>query len=177
MVASAEPGLLKPSIEAEAEEAPKLILASFSPETIPAELKVTQDARQPPPPGRLFAYASAGGVPFARPSIKPKTTGGAAGNFPLYHDAEVVSAPEVDDDHPDEARYGAPEQLPAAQDLRLYWACLGAAVLGPGGEEPLCRDGAGEVRSDPPCQQALILAASNQNAIAWASCDRSACSA
>jgi uncharacterized protein YcbK (DUF882 family) len=105
MVASAEPGLLKPSIEAEAEEAPKLILASFSPETIPAELKVTQDARQPPPPGRLFAYASAGGVPFARPSIKPKTTVGAAGNFPLYHDAEVVSAPEVDDDHPDEASY------------------------------------------------------------------------
>ena len=104
MVASAEPALLKPSIEAEAEEAPKLILASFTPGTIPAEPKVTQDARQPPPPGRLFAYASAGGVPFARPSIA-KTTGGAAGNFPLYHDAEVVSAPEVDDDHPDEASY------------------------------------------------------------------------
>ena len=100
MVASAEPALLKPAIDVEA-EAPKPLLASFSPQEIPAEPKVTADARQPPPPGRLFAYASAGGMP----SIKPKTTGGAAGNFPLYTDAEVVSAPEVDDDHPDEASY------------------------------------------------------------------------
>ena len=103
MVASASPELLKPALQPEPVAKP--ILASFSPETIPAEPKVTADARQPPPPGRLFAYASAGGMPFARPSIKPKTTGGGAGNFPLYTDAEVVSAPEVDDDHPDEASY------------------------------------------------------------------------
>jgi uncharacterized protein YcbK (DUF882 family) len=103
MVASAQPALLKPAIDTE--ETPKPILASFTPAEIPAEPKDTADARQPPPPGRLFAYASAGGVPFARPSIKPKPTDGAAGNFPLYHDTEVVSAPEVDDDHPDEASY------------------------------------------------------------------------
>ena len=103
MVASAEPALLKPAFQPGPVAKP--VLASFSPETIPAEPKVMTDARQPPPPGRLFAYASAGGMPLARPSIKPKTTDGGAGNFPLYTDAEVVSAPEVDDDHPDEASY------------------------------------------------------------------------
>ena len=98
MVASAEPAMpaSQPTL--------KPILASFTPGAIPAaEAPVTSEAREPPPPGRLFAYASAGGAPFARPSIRPKQ--GTAGNFPLYHDTQVVSAPEVDDDHPDEASY------------------------------------------------------------------------
>ncbi len=104
MVASATPAM-KPTLVAAPAPA-KPVLASFTPSSIPAEPKVTADARQPPSPGKLFAYASAGGVPFARPSIRPKAEGAAAaGTFPLYTDAEVVSAPAVDDDHPDEASY------------------------------------------------------------------------
>ena len=53
---------------------------------------------------RLFAYASAGGMSLPLPSLQRQ---GAedAGPFPLYRDAEVVSAPEADDDHPDELSY------------------------------------------------------------------------
>jgi uncharacterized protein YcbK (DUF882 family) len=100
MVAQAAP---KPAPTA-APETPRPILASFTPSQVPAEPEVTVEAREPPPPGRLFAYASASGpAPFERPSIKPKS--GTAGSFPLYHDTEVVSAPAVDDDHPEEMSY------------------------------------------------------------------------
>jgi uncharacterized protein YcbK (DUF882 family) len=75
-------------------ETPRPILASFAPEVM------DDNQGEPPPPARLFALASAGGMPFARPSLRPKESG-----FPLYDHAKVVSAPEVDDDHPDELSY------------------------------------------------------------------------
>lgn len=79
----------------------KPVLASYTPST-PAEHEIAADAHEqgtPPPPQRLFAYASAGGMP-SLPSFSSKPA-----PLPVYRDAEVVSAPEVDDDHPDELSY------------------------------------------------------------------------
>lgn len=82
--------------------APKPILASFTPSEMPIGPAVTAETREPPAPSRLFALAGAGngGLPLLRPSLKPKQDAP-----PLYRDAEVVSAPEVDDDHPEELAY------------------------------------------------------------------------
>jgi hypothetical protein len=100
IVAQAEPEAVAPpeTVAAAEPEAqmPRPILASFTPET-PAE------PAAPPPPQRLFAYASAGGVSLPHPRLLPKEPEEAA--VPLYRDAEVVTGPEVDDDHPDEMSY------------------------------------------------------------------------
>lgn len=77
-------------------QTPRPILASFTPDT-PAE------PAAPPPPQRLFAYASAGGMSLPHPSLLPKERKEPA--LPLYKSAEVVGAPEADDDHPDEMSY------------------------------------------------------------------------
>jgi hypothetical protein len=74
---------------------PRPILASFTPET-PAE------PAAPPPPQRLFAYASAGGG-VSLPPLLPKERKEPA--LPLYQSAEVVSGPAVDEDHPEEMSY------------------------------------------------------------------------
>jgi uncharacterized protein YcbK (DUF882 family) len=87
----------EPTIEAELETA-QPILASYTPEP------EAHRQGEPPPPAKLFAYASAGGMSLPRPSLRPKAPKEEA-NFPLYRDATVVSAPEVDDDHPDELSY------------------------------------------------------------------------
>ena len=66
------------------------MLASYSPQP------VASDAT----PGQMrFAFASAaGGMPTASTSFP-------SSGFPLYQSADVVSAPEADDDHPDELSY------------------------------------------------------------------------
>ncbi|MGZ5850624.1 MAG: DUF882 domain-containing protein [Methyloceanibacter sp.] len=82
-------------------EAATPILASYTPDS-PTEHEIAADAHEqgtPPPPQRLFAYASAGGMP-SLPSFRSKPA-----PLPAYRDAEVVSAPEVDEDHPDELSY------------------------------------------------------------------------
>jgi hypothetical protein len=53
----------------------------------------------PLPSPKRFAYANAGGG-FPAPDMLPQGQG-----FPLYESAEVVGAPEVDEDHPDELSY------------------------------------------------------------------------
>jgi uncharacterized protein YcbK (DUF882 family) len=84
-------------------EAPRPILAAFTPDT-PTAPEAPVDAAEsklgmPLPAKKRFVYASAVDEPAAPPaSLK-------GGGFPLYQDAEVVSAPEVDDDHPDELSY------------------------------------------------------------------------
>jgi uncharacterized protein YcbK (DUF882 family) len=86
-------------------EIAKPILASYTPST-PAEHEIAADVRSqgaPPPPQRLFAYASAGGMPSFL-SFRPKPEPAPAPK-PAYRDAEVVGAPEADDDHPDELSY------------------------------------------------------------------------
>ena len=84
-------------------ELPKPILASYTPDS-PVEHEISADAHEqgtPPPPQRLFAYASAGGMP-SLPSFHAKP---APAPLPVYRDAEVVGAPEVDDDHAEEESY------------------------------------------------------------------------
>lgn len=106
MVASAQPmperspapTVQTPAVQVPNPEMPKPILASFT----PAQAAAPQPALAAPPtkPGaKPFAFASAGGG-FTAPAPKLKAAG-----FPLYEDAAVVSAPEVDDDHPDELSY------------------------------------------------------------------------
>ena len=59
-------------------ESPKPVLASYTPSS-PVEHEISADAHEqgtPPPPQRLFAYASAGGMP-SLPSFSAKPTGAA----------------------------------------------------------------------------------------------------
>ncbi len=94
----------EPAAVAEPETA-QPILASYTPSS-PTEHEIAADMHDhgtPPPPQRLFAYASAGGIP-SLPSFhaKPEPT---PAPLPAYQDAEVVGAPEADEDHPDEESY------------------------------------------------------------------------
>ena len=104
MIASVAP---KPDIDvlAEAEsdaeteiDAPRPILASLAPPII------AEDPREPgTPPAKLFTYASAGGMSL--PGFGHKAAKPVAAPLPEYQDAEVVSGPEADDDHPDALAY------------------------------------------------------------------------
>jgi hypothetical protein len=115
MVASAAPATkIKPAevvaqaaFDAENEvDGPQPVLASYTPNVT----DIADDPHQPgspPPPGRLFTYASAGGMGLPmpnlfRPAAAPKQQQAA---LPTYQDAKVVGAPEADDDHPDELSY------------------------------------------------------------------------
>ena len=112
MVASAD---TKPDVDviAEAEldaetevEMPQVILASYT----PGAADIVEDSRAPNPPGRLFTYASVGGMSLPIPSLlrpAPKEPAPSAqtARLPAYEDAEVVGAPEADEDHPDQLSY------------------------------------------------------------------------
>ena len=79
-------------------DAPRPILASLAPPII------AEDPREPgTPPAKLFTYASAGGMSL--PGFGHKAAKPVAAPCPSYQDAEVVSAPEADDDHPDALAY------------------------------------------------------------------------
>jgi uncharacterized protein YcbK (DUF882 family) len=112
MIASAAPAAkIKPAeVVAQAEfdaenevDAPQPVLASYTPDVT----AIADDPHQPgapPPPGRLFTYASAGGMSLPVPNLfRPAPKEQAP--LPAYRDAEVVGAPEADDDHPDELSY------------------------------------------------------------------------
>ena len=60
-----------------------------------------EDGGQPTPTSdrKLFAFASAAGS-FPQPE-----SSSSGSRFPLYESADVVGAPEADDDHPDELSY------------------------------------------------------------------------
>ncbi|MGA7457419.1 MAG: DUF882 domain-containing protein, partial [Methyloceanibacter sp.] len=80
-------------------DAPRPILASLAPPVI------AEDPHEPgTPPAKLFTYASAGGMSLPFFGHKDKAPKPAA-PLPAYEDAEVVSAPEADDDHPDALAY------------------------------------------------------------------------
>lgn len=89
-----------PHHEAPAREAAQPILASYTPNwPAPMALAPAQEPAEAP----HFAYASAGGgLPFARTNLTHETHRPAV---PSYESAEVVGAPEADDDHPDELSY------------------------------------------------------------------------
>ena len=79
-------------------EAQRPVLAAYTPPVI------GEDPREPgTPPAKLFTYASAGGLSL--PGFGRKTQKPAGASLPTYEDAEVVSAPEADDDHPEAGSY------------------------------------------------------------------------
>jgi uncharacterized protein YcbK (DUF882 family) len=87
-------------------ETPRPVLAAYAPATAAAVADDPTHPGAPPPPQRLFTYASAGG--FGLPSLQskaPKIAAPAPDVTPSYQDADVVSAPEADDDHPEASSY------------------------------------------------------------------------
>lgn len=111
MVASAAPTrpaadvVAEAELDAQTEEArPQLILASYT----PGSADIIEDSRAPNPPGRLFTYASVGGMSLPgllRSGPKERAPAPEASPLPTYEDAEVVGAPEADEDHPDQLSY------------------------------------------------------------------------
>jgi uncharacterized protein YcbK (DUF882 family) len=101
MVAVAEP---KPELVPEV-ESPRPILASYVPEPEPAApASVVPTPSPKPKTQKRFLFASVAGADEPpRPSVGLAAS--PPGQFPLYEDAEVVGAPEADDDHPDELSY------------------------------------------------------------------------
>jgi hypothetical protein len=85
---------------------PQPILASYTPEPVTANpafinaaINPTSEQAAPLPERKHFVFASAGGeLPQSKPELSPPS-------FPLYQSAKVVSAPEVDEDHPEESSY------------------------------------------------------------------------
>ncbi|HXG77794.1 MAG TPA: DUF882 domain-containing protein [Methyloceanibacter sp.] len=112
MVASASPKLESAGgaiaeVDAAAEtETARPVLAAYAPATAAVIADDPTHPGAPPPPQRLFTYANAGGLTL--PGFGPKTpkvSAPAPAEKPSYTDAEVVSAPEADDDHPDTLSY------------------------------------------------------------------------
>jgi uncharacterized protein YcbK (DUF882 family) len=91
----------EPALRAEPEP-PTAIFAAYVPEAPAAALAVTSplpEQAAPLPERKHFVYANAGGeLPQPKPALGDHS-------FPLYQSAEVVSAPEVDEDHPEETSY------------------------------------------------------------------------
>jgi uncharacterized protein YcbK (DUF882 family) len=127
MVAAATPKpTAEPSLEPDV-EAPRPILASYTPEPLPAPIAASLPADQVPPlPARKhFVYASAGG------ELPQPDTHFRDGNFPLYQSAEVVGAPEADDDHPDELSYVPFEIASLMSDVSVTYNHAAASLTRP----------------------------------------------
>ncbi|HUU66703.1 MAG TPA: DUF882 domain-containing protein [Methyloceanibacter sp.] len=112
MVASAAPlPTPKPQIGSPSRsplESPQPILASYTPNQAPTPAPMALAPADDPVSPR-FAYASAGGgfsLPQA-PRLLPKAHEAKVPSYeaPTYESAQVVGAPEMDDDHPDELSY------------------------------------------------------------------------
>ena len=102
---------------------PNLFATAPAAASLPAQNFPAPMALAPPsdPEPRRFALASAGGgLPFARASLRPEpakssipaepaipagTPLSAQPGIPVYQNATVVTAPDVDDDHPDALSY------------------------------------------------------------------------
>jgi uncharacterized protein YcbK (DUF882 family) len=119
MVASAAPSLApmptpKPRL-ALATEVPQPILASYTPNQpapmalAPADAEIPSE--EPAAPRFAMASVGVGGLPFGPPPHlmpeprRPELPAVASPAVPSYESAQVVGAPEVDDDHPDELSY------------------------------------------------------------------------
>jgi uncharacterized protein YcbK (DUF882 family) len=131
LVAAASPvpkPAAQPAIET-ADQTPRPLLAAYSPEARPAAAAASapaeQDAPSPSPAPKHFIYASAGGEP-RKPD--PHLSGGS---FPLYRSAEVVGAPEADDDHPDEQSYVPFEIASLMTDLSVTYNPAAASLTPP----------------------------------------------
>jgi hypothetical protein len=127
MLASVQPAT-KPEPVPEM-ETPRPILASYSPEPEPAPTPVVPTpSPKPKTAEKRFLYASvAGSSEPPRPSVGLSAS--PPEHFPLYQSAEVVGAPEADDDHPDELSY-VPFEVASLMTERsvTYNRTLGALV-------------------------------------------------
>jgi uncharacterized protein YcbK (DUF882 family) len=132
MVASAAPKPeLQPAVQ-NADETPQPILASYVPETAPqpmAAMALGPAPAAPLPSPKRFAYASVGGG-FSAPDMLPHGQG-----FPLYESAEVVGAPEVDEDHPDELSYVPFEVASLMTDASVAYNNAAAEITHPEQED------------------------------------------
>jgi uncharacterized protein YcbK (DUF882 family) len=81
---------------------PQALLASYVPDaplSAPAVTDTPTEQAAPLPDRKRFVYANAGGdLPLSKPQL-------SAPSSPLYQSAEVVGAPEADEDHPEETSY------------------------------------------------------------------------
>jgi uncharacterized protein YcbK (DUF882 family) len=81
---------------------PQALLASYVPDApiaAPAVTSPLPEQAAPLPERKRFVYANAGGeLPQSKPVLSPPS-------LPLYRSAEVVGAPEADEDHPEEESY------------------------------------------------------------------------
>jgi uncharacterized protein YcbK (DUF882 family) len=118
----------QPAVVAEA-ELPRPILASYTPETLPALAAVNTliNHPSPVPAHKPFIYASLGG-PLAAP--RPEIDNAPA-RFPLYESAEVVGAPEADDDHPEELSYVPFEIAGLMSDVSVTYNRAAASLTAP----------------------------------------------
>ena len=91
----------EPALHAEPQP-PQAIFASYVPDTQPAAPAVASplpEQAAPLPERKHFVYANAGGdLPLPKPALGEHS-------LPLYQSAEVVGAPEADEDHPEETSY------------------------------------------------------------------------
>ena len=91
----------EPALHAEPEP-PQAIFASYVPDTqaaAPAVTSLLPEQAAPLPEHKHFVYANAGGgLPLPKPALGEHS-------LPVYRSAEVVGAPEVDEDHPEETSY------------------------------------------------------------------------
>ena len=91
----------EPGVGAEPQP-PQALLASYVPDAplaTPAVARALPEQAAPRPERKRFVYANAGGD---LPATKPQSN---EHSFPLYRSAEVVGAPEADEDHPEETSY------------------------------------------------------------------------
>jgi uncharacterized protein YcbK (DUF882 family) len=81
---------------------PQALLASYVPDApaaVPAVTSPLPEQAAPLPERKHFVYASAGGeLPQPKPALGEHS-------LPLYRSADVVGAPEADEDHPEETSY------------------------------------------------------------------------
>jgi uncharacterized protein YcbK (DUF882 family) len=81
---------------------PQALLASYVPDAPlapPAVASAAPVQAAPLPERKRFVYANAGGdLPTPQPQLGEQS-------FPLYRSADVVGAPEADEDHPEETSY------------------------------------------------------------------------
>ncbi|MGH6736031.1 MAG: DUF882 domain-containing protein [Methyloceanibacter sp.] len=96
MVASAVPAPTPKPGPRPASETPQPLLVAYAPGQPVDDAKPVIE-----PTSKAFVYASAGGFMFPKPRL-PET---GPAPVPSYESAQVVGAPEVDDDHPDELSY------------------------------------------------------------------------
>jgi uncharacterized protein YcbK (DUF882 family) len=116
----------EPELHAEPQP-PQALLASYVPNAPLAAPAVTAAPEQaaPLPERKRFVYANVGGdLPRAKPQLGEHS-------FPLYRSADVVGAPEADDDHPEETSYVPFEIAGLMSDISITYNHLVARLTHP----------------------------------------------